>query len=79
MTTVKACLTDPSASGCTGTYSAATNLPMIASNVNKCMQSVDDASCTSSYGASSYLLTSGGKGMVGYIHQLSKLKFNIIK
>jgi len=72
MTTVKACLTDPSASSCTTDYSAATTLPAIVKNTDKCMKDVSDSTCTSTYGASSYLITSGGKGMVGYIEQLNK-------
>ena len=75
MTAVKACLTDPSAAGCTGTYSAATTLPGIAKNVDKCMTSVSDATCTASYGADARLPSSSGSGMVGYIQQLSKWRF----
>ena len=72
MTAVKSCLTDPTAAGCTGTYSAATTLPKIVSNVDKCMTNVEDATCTNSYGASTGLITAGGKSIVGYIQQLSK-------
>ena len=79
MTTVKACLTDPSASSCTTDYSAATTLPAIVKNTDKCMKDVSDSTCTSTYGASSYLITSGGKGMVGYIEQLSKFKNTVCK
>ena len=46
----------------------------IVTNVDKCMTSVDDADCTASYGATSNLITSGGTGLVGYIHQFSKLE-----
>ena len=42
-------------------------------NVDKCMTSVDDTVCSASYGATSNLITSGGTGLVGYIHQFSKL------
>ena len=76
MTIVKACLTDPSASGCSTTYSAASTLPGIVTNVDKCMTSVSDSTCTASYGASSNLITSGGSGLVGYIQQLSKTNFD---
>ena len=75
MTIVKACLTDPSATGCSTTYSASSTLPGIVTNVDKCMTSVSDSTCTASYGASTNLLTSGGSGMVGYIQQLSKIDF----
>ena len=72
MTIAKACLTNPSASGCSTTYSAASTLPGIVTNVDKCMTSVSDSTCTASYGASANLITSGGSGMVGYIQQLSR-------
>ena len=77
MTTVKACLTDPSASGCSTTYSAASTLPAIVKNVDKCMTDVSDATCVASYGASTSLVTSGGKSMVGYIQQLSKINYTL--
>ena len=77
MTTVKACLTDPTASGCSTTYSSSSTLPAIVKNVDKCMTDVSDATCTSSYGATTNLITSGAKSMVGYIQQLSKINLII--
>ena len=73
VTALKGCMTDPTASACTGTYSAASTLPGIVKNVDKCMTDVSDATCTASYGATANLVTSGGKSIVGYIQQLSKI------
>ena len=41
VTAVKACLTDPSATGCTTTYSATTTLPSKVANMDKCMTSIE--------------------------------------
>ena len=71
-TVLKACMTDPSAAGCTGTYSTAASLPATATNLGSCMADISGATCTASYGASSNLLNNGGKGVVGYLSQMSE-------
>ena len=59
MTTVKTCLNDPTASGCTGTYSGSSSIPGIVSTVpalgtdvttlKGCMSDPTDPSCTGTY------------------------------
>ena len=63
MTTVKTCLNDPTASGCTGTYSGSSSIPGIVSTVptlstdvttlKGCMTDPTDSSCTVIYSTTS--------------------------
>ena len=49
------------------------SVPALLTNLDKCMTSVEDATCTASYGSSTNLISGGGSGMVGWIQQLSKI------
>ena len=49
------------------------SVPALVTNLDKCMTSVEDATCTASYGSSSNLISGGGSGMVGWIQQFSKI------
>ena len=65
MTTVKACLTDPTASGCTGTYSGTSSMPGITASVSTlstdvtalkgCMTDPTASACTGTYSAATTL------------------------
>ncbi len=41
-------------------------------NLDKCMESIEDSTCTATYGASTNLVSSGGEGMVAWLQQLSQ-------
>ena len=69
---LQSCLTSPSDPGCS-LASTAGSLPSLVTSLDACMTSVEAASCTASYGASSNLISAGGSGMVGWIQQLSKI------
>ena len=68
---LQTCLTTPADSSCS--ISEATSVPALVTNLDKCMTSVEDATCTASYGSSANLISGGGSGMVGWIQQLSKI------
>ena len=55
VTTLKSCMTDPTASGCTGTYSAATTLASLVSTISGCMTDPAATACTTTYSASTTL------------------------
>ena len=43
-------------------------------NMDSCMTSIEDGSCTSSYGATSKYVSKGGSSLVGWVQQLSEWK-----
>ena len=60
-------MTDPTAAGCTGTYSGASSLPGGFSTVTACFTDPTATSCTGTYSASSTLPGSlANKATVGY-------------
>ena len=42
--------------------------------MDSCMTSIEDGSCTSSYGATSKYVSKGGSSLVGWVQQLSEWK-----
>jgi len=69
VTLLDTCMTTPSDAACT-IKTTTTSVPYKVTNLDKCMESIDDATCTASYGQTSYYVSSGGKGMVGWIQQM---------
>ena len=55
LTVVKACMTSPSASSCTATYSAATTLAQLAATMGSCFTDPTASGCTTTYSGSSTL------------------------
>ena len=63
------CLTTPADASCTIT--ATTSVPTKLNQLDKCMTSIDDATCTASYGQE--VVSAGKTGLVGWVQQLSKI------
>ena len=40
--------------------------------MDKCMTSIEDSTCTSSYGSTTEYISSGGTSLVGWVQQLSE-------
>jgi len=70
---LETCLTTPADGACTITQSS--SLPALVTNLDRCMTSIEDSTCTASYGSPASLVSAGGSGVVGWIQQFKKPAF----